>query len=346
MIIRSRAPARISFGGGGTDTSPYCDEHGGCVVSAAITKYAYSTMESRSDPEIHIESGDFLRKMSFSNSDEMSYNNDLDLFKAVVRKMNTRRMGMNLFMKSDVPPKSGLGGSAAAFVSLVGLFDHLSGKDMTNYEIAEQALKLEREELRIAGGKQDQYASVFGGLNFIEFRNGEVRVNPIKMSRDTLLELEKHMVLSYVGDRKIESSGDIIMDQTRKVASGDIGAMEAFHKAKEIAIEMKNALKHGDVSRFGDLLHEGWESKKRFSNMISNRRIDEIYNFARNNGAIGGKITGAGGGGFMLFVAEPNTEHSLRAKLEALGIPSSSVSVDWNGLQTWEVNYIRGRRWF
>lgn len=345
MIIRSKAPTRISFAGGGTDTPPYCDEHGGCVVSGAINKYAYSTLESRPDQEIHIESGDFLKKVIFPGMDDIVYNKELDLLKAAVKKMNSRGMGLNLFMRMDVPPKAGLGGSAAAFVSLIGLFDHMNGKTMTNHEIAETALRLEREELKIPGGKQDQYAASFGGLNFIEFVNGHVRVNPLKIPKDSLLELEKHLVLGYLGDRKVEHGGDIISDQTKNVKAGNTNTLAAFEKTKNIALEMRGCLRSGDLIRFGELLHEGWMAKKNFSSMISNSDIDRVYDVARRNGAIGGKITGAGGGGFILFFCEPNKEHILTSKLNELNIKTAPVAFDFEGLQTWEVNYITGRSW-
>lgn len=345
MIIRSRAPTRISFAGGGTDTPPYCDTQGGCVVSAAINRYAYSTIESRNDQEIHIESGDFLKKVMIPDMDSITYDDELDVLKAAVKNMNSRRMGLNVFMRTDVPPRSGLGGSAAAFVSLIGSFDHLNGKTMTNYEIAETALRLEREELRIPGGKQDQYASVFGGLNFIEFKDGHVRVNPLKMPKDNQLELEKHLLLAYLGDRKVSNGGDIIKDQTRNIQNGNEDAISAFNRMKEITIETRNALKSGDLMRFAELLHEGWLSKKKFSNLISNDDINKVYDFARKNGALSGKMTGAGGGGFMLFFCEPNKEHSLAAKLQDIGINPMPFAFDFEGLRTWEVNELTGKKW-
>lgn len=343
MIIRSRAPTRVSFAGGGTDVPPYCDEHGGCVVSAAINKYAYSTLEPRSDQEIHIESGDFLKKLRFLDVSEITYNNELDVLKAAVKNLNTRRMGFNLFMRTNVPPGSGLGGSASAFVSLIGLFDHLNGKKMTNYEIAELAHKLEREELKVPGGKQDQYAAAFGGINFIEFKDGKVWVHPLKIKDDIKLELEKHVLLGHLGERTA-GGGDIISDQTKTVKSKP-DVLEAHHAYKELALEAKRTLKSGDLIRFGELINEAWQTKKKFSNMISNSKIDEIYDLAMKNGALGGKISGAGGGGFMMFFCEPNKEHNLARKLGEIGVRTEHVSFDFEGLQTWEVGYLTGRKW-
>jgi len=337
MIIRSRSPVRISFGGGGTDIPPYCDEKVGCVVSATINKYAYATLETRNDQEIHIESADFLKSLHFGNLDEIVYNNDLDLLKAVIKKMNTTGMGLNIFMRSEVPPKSGLGSSASAFAAMIGLFNHMKReRKMTEYEIAEFAYHLEREELKIGGGKQDQYATIFGGLNYIEFGRGWTKVSPLRMKRDHILELEKHLVLFYTADRP-GSSGDIIESQTKSYIKKDDDVVSALDKVKELAQEMRYALIKGDLERFGFLLHESWESKKKFSPHISNPYLDLIYDTAKKYGAIGGKITGAGGGGFMLFFCRPNTEHIITEKLEKIGAKPMSFTFDMEGLQTWEV---------
>ncbi len=339
MIIRSRSPVRISFAGGGTDVPPYCNEKGGCVISAAINKYSYATLIPRQDKEIKIESADFLKTLNFKDMNEIEYNNDLDLLKAVVKKMNTTGIGLDVFMRSDVPTGSGLGASAAAFASMIGLFNHLrQEKKMTSYEVAELAYTLEREELKVGGGKQDQYATVFGGLNYIEFGNGWVRVNPLKIRKDHILELEKHLVLVYTGDRVISSSGDIIADQTKAYLDKKVGVEEALDKTKEICQDMRYALLKGDLQKFGELLHIGWEEKKKVSPMISNPYIDHLYAIARKNGAVGGKITGAGGGGFMLLFCESNKEHIVIDKLEKMGAKSFSFTFDWEGLQTWEVN--------
>lgn len=338
MIIRSRSPVRISFGGGGTDVPPYCNENGGCVVSATISKYAYSTLIAREDKEIHIESGNFLRTLRFNSISDIIYDNDLDLLKAVIKKMNETDKGVNIFMRSDVPPKSGLGGSAAAFSSLIGLFNHIKNeKKMTNYEIAELAHKLEREELMIGGGRQDQYATVFGGINFIEFGNGFVRVNPLKMKKDHILELEKHLLLLYTGDRPT-TSGDIINDQTKSYIEKNQNVKEALDKTKELAIEMRYSLLKGDIYEFGSLLHQAWETKKKQSSLIANSRINDIYDMARKYGALGGKITGAGGGGFMLLLCEPNKEHLIINNLEQSGLKPMTFNFDFSGLETWEVN--------
>ena len=336
MIIRSRSPVRISFAGGGTDIAPYCNEKGGCVVSASINQHAFATLVGRDDKEIHIESADFLRNLRFGKTDQLTYNNDLDLFKAVIRQMNTINRGFNLFMRSDVQPKSGLGSSAAAFAAAIGVFNHLrKERKMTHYEVAELAYKLEREELKIAGGKQDQYATVFGGLNFIEFGDTWVRVNPLRMKKDHVLELEKHLILVFIGERTVE--GGVIEDEKRGYMEKNPDVIAALDKTKEIAQEVRYALLKGDLYRFGELMHEAWLMKQKHSPLIATPAINDVYDFARKNGALGGKVTGAGGGGFMIFFCEPNKEHIVKQRLEEKGLRPMPIMFDFDGLQTWEV---------
>lgn len=317
---------------------PLCDEMGGCVVSAAINKYAYGTLIPRKDQKITIESADFLKNIHFKSVDEITYNNELDVLKAVVKKMNTSKMGMDVFVRTDVPPKSGLGSSAAVFASMIGLFNHMKQeRKMTDYELAELAYRLEREELKIGGGKQDQYATVFGGLNYIEFGNGWVRVNPLKINRSHKLELEKHLVIAYTKPRDTTEGNDIIQDQTKSYVEKKYDVIEAFQMTKEIAQEIRYALLRGDFIRFGELLDKAWTYKKKHSPMISNRFIDNIYDAALKAGAIGGKISGAGGGGFMLFYCYDNKEHVVQEALKKSGATPVPFVFDMEGLQTWEV---------
>lgn len=332
-IIRSRSPVRISFAGGGTDVSPYCEEKEGCVVSTTINKYAYGTLEYESCGKILIKTSD--KELKFENLERMDYDGNLDLIKAVLKhnkdKLNN---GASVFLRSDVPQRSGLGSSASAFVALIGLFNH-KGK-MTNYEIAEIAYKLEREELKVKGGRQDQYAAVFGGLNFIEFKGGDfVKVSELRIKKDHLLELEKNLILTYVSERN--SSGDIISEQTKSYIEKKKETLEGLNTTKELTEKVRDALTTGDLERFGELLNEAWEAKKKFSSMITNSYIDKVYNLARKHGAIGGKISGAGGGGHMFFYCESNKEKIVAERLEEAGVKIIDFSFDVGGLQTWEV---------
>jgi D-glycero-alpha-D-manno-heptose-7-phosphate kinase len=336
MVIHSRAPVRISFGGGGTDVSPYTEEHGGCVVSAAINKYAWGSLETRKDEEVHIADSHH-KDVIFKSFDAIRYGTQQDLLAAVVKNMHSGRGGLDLVLRGDVPPRSGLGSSAAAFGALIGLFNHTRKEmRMTDYEIAELSYNLERQELGNKGGRQDQYASVFGGLNFIEFRGHDfVRVNPVRMKRDHILELEKNLLLVHVMDRN--KSGDIISDQVKRYVDGRKNVIEALHTVKVLAEETHKAMRKGDLNRFGELLHEGWVQKKKFSPMMSNPFIDRIYNLARKHGVIGGKINGAGGGGHMIFYCESGKEEDVMRRLTKAGCYIRSFSFDMQGLQTWEV---------
>ncbi|MBD3387510.1 MAG: GHMP kinase [Candidatus Altiarchaeales archaeon] len=336
MILRSRAPVRISFAGGGTDVSPYTEEHGGCVVSATINKYAWGSLELREDPEIHLKDS-HIPLTKFRSLEDLEYGGPLDLLAAVVKNMHSGRNGVNLVLRGDIPPRSGLGSSAAAFVSLIGLFSHMRRENrMTDYDIAEYAFDLEREELGNKGGRQDQYASVFGGLNYIEFRGDDfVRVNPLRIKKDYILELEKNLLLVHVMKRS--KSGDIISDQVNRYVEKKKSVVDALNSVKSLAEETHRALRKGDLNRFGELLHEGWVEKKKFSPLMSNEFIDKTYDIARKHGALGGKILGAGGGGHMIFYCESGREEDVADKLTEAGAAVRSFSFDMHGLQTWEV---------
>ncbi len=336
---RSRAPVRISFGGGGTDVSPYCDERGGCVVNAAIDRYNYASGSFRNDEKVVIDSADYVQSLLYHSVKEMGKDPELALVKASITKMNPVGKGLEVYVRSDVPPKSGLGGSASAFVAMIGLFNEMNGVKMDRQKIAELAVKLEREELGNFGGRQDQYASSFGGINFLEFgKGGKVKVSPIRMKEGHVLELEKSLLMVYAAERS--ASGDIISDQMKRYSldkGKGVGTSDALDKTKEAAIGIRKALESGDLNEFGRLLDEGWKLKKKFSPLISNSGIDRIYEAALSSGAMGGKISGAGGGGFMFFYCEPNKEHRVAERLRAMELDPKWVKFDFGGLKTWTV---------
>lgn len=334
-MIKSRSPLRISFAGGGTDLPPYCHEKGGLVVSASIGKYAYATLTPRDDKEIHIESVDFLKSVKFDDCSQLDYNQELDVLKAVIKHLNPYDRGLNIWMRNDVPPRSGLGASAAAFSAMIGLFNHiLAERGMTKYQIADLAFKLEREELGIAGGYQDQYATVFGGFNYIEVDKSGVRVEPIPLKDESIFELEKQLVLIYAKDRPIQGG---VIEAEKKAYKENKAAAAALDHTKELAKEIRYSLIKSDFGRFGEILHEAWQSKKKHSSLVSDAFIDELYDTAIKQGAIGGKISGAGGGGFMFFLCRHNTEHKVREALEHMGAKSVPFTFDRDGLKTWEI---------
>jgi D-glycero-alpha-D-manno-heptose-7-phosphate kinase len=335
MIIRSKAPLRIGFGGGGTDVSPYPEERGGAVLNSTIDKYAYCTLIERNDDSINVKSLDYDIVTNYHVNDELQYDGKLDLVKAAIKVLKVKN-GFNLFLHSDAPPGSGLGTSSALVVALVGVFKHWLKLPLTDYDTAELAYHIEREEAGIKGGKQDQYAATFGGFNFIEFLGKTTVVNPLRIKTDTLSELEYRLMLCYTGGTRL--SAGIIEDQAKGYIQKKDDTVRALDETKKLAISMKNALLLGKLNEFGLLLHEGWYCKKRFSNKVTNARIDELYEVARQNGAIGGKLLGAGGGGYLLFLCEFDKRHIVAEKLEKAGGKIVSFAFDLRGMQSWEVN--------
>jgi D-glycero-alpha-D-manno-heptose-7-phosphate kinase len=337
-IIRSKAPLRISFGGGGTDVPPYPQEQGGAVLSATIEKYTYCTLIARDDDTVRVRSLDYDTLVKYHVNSELQYDGKLDLVKAVTKVMGIKK-GCELLLHSDAPPGSGLGSSSALVVGLVGAFKHWLKLPLTHYEIAELAYRIEREELGIKGGKQDQYAATFGAFNFIEFLGDKTIVNPLRIDQDIINELEYRLILCYTGETRL--SAGIIEDQVGRYVQRKQDVVHALDETKSLAVKMKNALLLGELDEFGSLLHQAWEHKRRFSSKITNPRIDQLYEAARQGGAIGGKLLGAGGGGYLLLFCEFDKKHAVAEGLGRLGGQIESFSFDFSGLQTWEV----GRRW-
>ena len=336
MIIRSKAPLRISFGGGGTDISPFKDERGGVVLNATIDRYAYGTLSVDGGKEITVQSLDYDLVAKFNLDDEMTYDGKLDLVKAVIKNLNHGRpQGCNFFIHSDAPPGSGLGSSSTMVVALIGLMMHWRKLALTNYDIAELAYYVERKDLGIKGGMQDQYAAVFGGFNFIEFGSSAVIVNPLRIDKQIINELEYHLLLCYTGQTRL--SANIIATQVDNYVRKEEDVLSAMDDLKQNAVELKNALLQNRLDDFGHLLHQAWVNKKRMAKQITNPQIEELYQVARKHGALGGKISGAGGGGFMLLYCEFDKKHIVAAELEKLGGQVVPFTFESQGLQTWEV---------
>lgn len=342
MIIRSRSPVRISFGGGGTDLSPYTDTYGGAVLSATINKYVYVTLVPKKTGEIRIVSADYKQTYHFSDLNKLTYGGDLDLIKNVIVRMKPD-FGFDLFLRSDIPPNTGLGSSGAVTTALIGAFNHLRDQNKLNrYEIAEMAFQVESTDMNNVGGRQDQYAASFGGFNFLEFNKDDfVRVIPVNIAQDYILELEKHLILAFVGPRG--PSGEIqsmIVDQqinpTNQTSTNEKTAI--LHQLKKFCHEMHIALANGHLDQFGELLDKAWQLKRSLSSKISNEHINNIYEQAKLSGAIGGKITGAGGGGCMIFFCRSNQEHHVAQALQDMGVKVIDFSFDHSGLVTWQLS--------
>ena len=340
-IYRSRAPLRISFVGGGTDVSPYANERGGLVLSATINKYAYATLRVSHDHKITIQSQDYHTIAKFDVDQPLVYDGKLDLVKATIHHLHSPLLnhisdGFELYLHTDAPPGSGLGSSSALVVAIIGVFSSWLHLPLTNYEIASIAYQIERIDMGIKGGRQDQYAAAFGGFNLMEFFGDRVIVTPLRIHQDILNELQYSLLLFYTGGTRM--SAHIIDSQTDGYIKGREEVVAAMDRLKRLVIEIKNALLQDRLEDFGMLLDEAWTSKKLLASSITNAKIDEIYSEARRLGALGGKITGAGGGGYMLLYCPFQTQAAITERLEELGAVRVGYSFEKNGLQVWETH--------
>lgn len=335
-LFRARTPLRVSFAGGGTDVAPFPAREGGLVLSATINRYAHGMLRPSENGRIRVESLDLGVALEYGAGEEPAGSDaGLELVTAAIAKVAKldEPRGVDVFLRSSAPPGSGLGGSSALIVTLIGLLRDFHKLTLTDYKIAELACELERVDLGLKGGLQDQYAATFGGFNFIEFGADQVLVNPLRMPDHVRLELEENLVLCFTG---VTRAGDrIIEDQTNRYEAADDAALEGLRRQKELAVAMKDALLRGRLDDFGDLLGTAWEYKKRMSPRISTPTIDEAYAEAIAAGALGGKVTGAGGGGYMLFYCRPGTRHLVAERLARLGIRESEFAFELDGLTTW-----------
>jgi D-glycero-alpha-D-manno-heptose-7-phosphate kinase len=335
--IRAKAPLRLSFAGGGTDVSPFLEREGGCVLSATISRYSWGTLTPRADAQIHLESADLGALFYFDTRSNLVYDGKMDLAKAAIRTLSGQdSAGFDLFLKTDAPPGSGLGSSSSLMVNLIGLLREFKSMPLTEYETAEMAYDIERKQLGIRGGMQDQYAAVFGGFNFIEFHADHVIVNPLRIHRDAANELEHNLLLCYTG--KPRTTDGIIQDQVGRYEHNEEAATAGLREQKSLATEMKHLLLKRRLDDFGSLLDTAWQSKKKMSPKISNPQIDELYAEARRHGALGGKITGAGGGGYLLVYCEYEKKHKVAEALRRAGALPTEFGFEFNGLQTWRMN--------
>lgn len=336
-MVRARTPLRLSFGGGGTDCSPYAETRGGCVLNATISRYVYGTLVPKAERSIGFRSFDYGTVVYWTEEEHFRFDGQMDLVKGVLKRFELdkfRTEGFDLFVHADAPPGSGLGSSSTFTVALIGLFRELLGLPITPAGMAKLAFDVERKDVGIKGGRQDQYAAAFGGFNFIEFQGEDVVVTPLRVSEFVINELEYNLLLCFTGSRE---SQPIIEGQEELIKKDDVGTLAAMDEVKAIAYEMKRALLKGDLDEFGDMLHEGWLQKKKTAKGISTPYIDELYAEARKTGALGGKITGAGGGGHMLLYCPFNKRHIVRQRMTEMGARITDFRFDPTGMQTWRV---------
>jgi D-glycero-alpha-D-manno-heptose-7-phosphate kinase len=340
MIIRSKAPLRLGFAGGGTDVEPFCNEYGGYVLNVTINMYAYTTLKPREDGKIIINSPDMGVHVEYDSLPYLPIDDVLPLHKGVYNRIvkdynNGKPLSFELTTYSDAPSGSGLGTSSTMVVSILKAFIELLNIPLGEYDVARLAYDIERKDLNFAGGSQDQYAAVFGGLNFMEFYDHHrVVVNPLRLKKWIKNEMENSIVLYYTG--KSHDSAKIILEQKEATKDKKSSNFEGLLKIKESANKMKEKVLLGDFDGIGDLINEAWLAKKSTSSSVSNKELDNLYDYALSHGAEAARISGAGGGGVMMCWCKPENRYTLAENLRSLN-KGKVFYVDFveKGVQTW-----------
>jgi D-glycero-alpha-D-manno-heptose-7-phosphate kinase len=338
--IRARAPLRLGLAGGGTDLSPYCDEYGGAVLNTTIDRFAYAFIAPRDDGKVVFRAKDLGREEVLEAGPELPEARLLlhrGVYERVVRDHNGgQALAATITTTVDAPLGSGLGSSSALVVALVDAFRAFFGAPLGQYDVARLAFEIERLDLGLAGGKQDQYAAAFGGTNFIEFlAKDRVIVNPLRVSDTARNELESSLVICFSG--RSRDASVVIEQQTAGMVDHSAGAIAAMDRLKADAIEMKNALLAGDIREMARILDDSWKAKKMTAPGVSTERIDQLYDVALANGALAGKVSGAGGGGFMMFIVHPEDRLGLVDALAAAGGQAGPAKFTERGCETWQV---------
>ena len=322
-IVRARAPLRLGLAGGGTDVPPYCDIYGGAVLNVTISLYAHTTILPSPDGRIHFVALDQNESESFDLVPEITEGSKLMLHRAVYNRV-VREFAQGvpqaviIETQCDAPAGSGLGSSSTLVVSMLRAFAEMLNFPLGEYDLASLAYQVERVDVGLHGGKQDQYAATFGGFNFMEFhQSDQVLVNPLRIKEGISCELESSLILFFTG--RSRSSAAIIEEESRNVRENNEDALEAMHRSKEDAYRMKDALLRGQVRKMGSIMKEAWGHKKRMAMSISNPHLDHLYTAAMEGGAFCGKVSGAGGGGFMMFLSDPSKKRSIAQILDASG---------------------------
>jgi D-glycero-alpha-D-manno-heptose-7-phosphate kinase len=338
--VRARAPLRLGFAGGGTDVSPYSDEYGGLVVNVTIGKFVHATITSRDDGLLELLAADGEVSWMGAASEALPVIKGLELHRGVYNRIlrefgRHEPLSISIATHSEAPPGSGLGSSSTLVIALVQAFCEYLSLPLGIYDIAHLAYEIERVDLGFAGGKQDHYAAAFGGLNFMEFYGDCVIVNPLRIKENHRAELEALLVLFYTGVSR--ESANIINEQVKNVKTRNENSLQAMHDLKTEALRMKGAILKGDFDTVATAMHASWEAKKRMANRISNQKIDEIYEVAMKAGARAGKVSGAGGGGFMMFIVDPPKRQGvIKCLKEFPGSVAMCNFVD-QGVQSWRV---------
>ncbi len=321
--------------------SPYSDQFGGAILNATIGMYAYATIKPTANNAIVFHAIDKGERYTYESAASLPMDGKLDLIKGIynriVKDFAQKPLSFELTTYVDAPPGSGLGSSSTLVVAIIGAFVEWLKLPLGEYDIAHLAFSIEREDLKMAGGRQDQYAATFGGVNFMEFSaNDKVIVNPLRIKETSLHELENNLVLFFTETSRVSS--DIIEKQRKNVTDKNESSISAMHNLKEQAQLMKEALLKGEVDKIGEILHYGWTNKRQMAEGISNSMIDEIYKSAMTAGATGGKISGAGGGGFMIFYAPENNKYAVIEALNKMGGRVMRYTFTEIGMTSWTVN--------
>ena len=340
MIVRARAPLRLGLAGGGTDVSPYCDRFGGWILNATIDKFAYAVVEETPGDEVEFIAADGQHAWRGRPEALPDVGAALALpaavYRRVVRDFRLGAPGLRLTTFCEVPPGSGLGSSSTLVVAILKAFQELFSLPLGDYELAHLAYEIERVDVGLLGGKQDQYAAAFGGVNFMEFyADDRVIVNPLRVKPWILSELEVSMLLYFTGVSR--ESAAIIVEQREHVRRDDPDAVEAMHRVKAEATTMKEALLKGDLDLFARSLQDSWASKKRMAKAISNDGIDRVLERALAAGARAAKVSGAGGGGFMMMLVDPARRMDVIRALRACGGDVKSWHFTQNGSEAWRI---------
>jgi D-glycero-alpha-D-manno-heptose-7-phosphate kinase len=340
MIYRSKAPLRIGLAGGGTDVSPYCDLYGGAILNATVSLYASANIEPLVTNQIILTAIDRKEEQRFDGQNQLPIDGMLDLHKGVynriMREFKPPLPGFHLTSFVDAPAGSGLGTSSTLVVAIIGAFAEMLKLPLGEYDIAHLAYEIERKDLGMAGGRQDQYASTFGGVNYMEFfSEDKVIVNPLRVKQQYLFELENNLLLFYTATSR--ESAKIIEKQSRNVQENAEKPIEAMHLLKQQSQRMKEALLKGRLHEIGEILDFGFDQKRRMADGISNPLMEQIYDAAKAAGATGGKISGAGGGGFMIFYCPSTTKYKVMDALSGFGGYCKSYQFVDHGLTTWTI---------